>query len=239
MSGELTVLAALLLGLLASGHCVLMCGGITSALGIATANDAHGRPRRSLLVGYQLGRVLSYTMAGLLIGTVGGALIALLDVEQVRLGLRIAGAAALLLAALVMLGVVRDPGSRVGKRLWPKLVPLGRRLLPVKTMPRALAFGAIWGWMPCGFVYTILLVAALSAQPVQAAATMAAFGLGTLPAMLATSWAAPRLAGWVNRGAVRHTAGVILLASAALTALSPWLVGHAPWLQGWLPFDCG
>ena len=238
MSGELTVFAALLLGLLASGHCVLMCGGITAALGIATARDAQGRPRRQLLFGYQLGRILSYTLAGLLIGTVGGALIAVLDVEYVRLGLRIAGAAALLLAALVMLGLVRDPGSRFGKRLWPRLAPLGRRLLPVTTLPRAIAFGTIWGWMPCGFVYTILLVAALSAQPWYAAATMAAFGLGTLPAMLATSWAAPRFATWVNRRAVRRSAGAVLLASAILTLIAPWLVGHAPWLHGWLPFDC-
>ena len=239
MSGELTVLAALLLGLLASGHCVLMCGGITAALGLATARDAQGRPRRRLLLGYQLGRVLSYTLAGLLIGTLGGALIALLDGDRVRLGLRAASAAALLVAALVMLGLVRDPGSRFGRLLWPKLAPWGRRLLPVTSFPRALAFGAIWGWMPCGFVYTILLVAALGAQPLYSAATMAAFGIGTLPAMLATSWAAPRFATWANRGAVRRTAGTILLASAVLTLIGPWLVGHAPWLHGWLPFDCG
>ena len=238
MSGELTVLAALLLGLLASGHCVLMCGGITGALGIATAKDARGRPRKSLLLGYQFGRVLSYTLAGLLIGSIGGALIALLDIERVRLALRIASSAALLLAALVMLGVVRDPGSRLGRSLWPKLAPLGRRLLPVATLPRAVAFGAIWGWMPCGFVYTILLVAALSAQPLQSAAVMAAFGLGTLPAMLATSWGAPRLIAVLARKHVRRSAGMFLLACAFVTFAAPWLIGHAPWLHGWLPFDC-
>jgi len=239
MSSSLTVVAALLLGLLASGHCVLMCGGITAALGIATAKDAHGRPRKSLLLGYQLGRVLSYSLAGLLVGTIGGALIALLDVESVRLALRLASSAALLLAALVMLGVLRDPGSRLGLSLWPKLAPFGRRLLPVATMPRAIAFGAIWGWMPCGFVYTILLVAALSAQPLQSAAVMAAFGLGTLPAMLATSWGAPRLITLFARKNLRRSAGMFLLACAMVTLTAPWLLGHAPWLQRWLPFECG
>ncbi|MEO8010970.1 MAG: sulfite exporter TauE/SafE family protein, partial [Dokdonella sp.] len=72
MNGSITIFAALLLGLLASGHCVLMCGGISSALGIATAKDANGRPRRTLLLGYQFGRILSYALAGLLIGTIGG-----------------------------------------------------------------------------------------------------------------------------------------------------------------------
>ena len=238
MSQALTPFAAFLLGLLASGHCVLMCGGITSALGLATAKGADGKPRCTLLIGYQLGRISSYALAGLLIGSVGGAFIAALDNDTTRQVLRIATAAALALAALVMLGIVRDPGAGFGRRLWPKLAPLGRRLLPVTSLPRAWAFGAIWGWMPCGFVYTILLVAALTAQPLQGAATMAAFGLGTLPAMLATSWAAPRFAALANRNGLRRAAGTLLLASALVTATAPWLLDHAPWLHGWLPFDC-
>jgi len=238
MSTALTPFAAFVLGLLASGHCVLMCGGITSALGLATARDAHGHPRRLLLLGYQLGRISSYALAGLLIGTAGGAVVGLLDGDTTRLVLRIATAAALGLAALVMLGVVRDPGAGLGRRIWPRLAPLGRRLLPVTSLPRAFAFGAVWGWMPCGFVYTILLVAALTARPIEGAATMAAFGLGTLPALFAASWAAPRVAALANRGGLRRSAGALLLASALVTATAPWLLGHAPWLHGWLPFDC-
>lgn len=234
----MSLFAALLLGLLASGHCVLMCGGIAGALGIATGKDARGRPRRHLLVGYQLGRILSYTLAGLLVGTAGGALIALLDIDEVRLALRVASAAALLLAALVMLGVFRDPGSFLGNRLWPKLAPIGKRLLPVDNLPRAIGFGAVWGWMPCGFVYTILLVAALGAQPLQSAGVMAAFGLGTLPAMLATSWGAPKLMRFSTNLGLRRSAGIVLLVFAAITLAAPMLVGHAPWLQRWLPFDC-
>lgn len=238
MSGNLTIGAALLLGLLASGHCMLMCGGITGALGVATARNARGRPRLDLLTGYQLGRITSYAVAGLLIGGIGGGLIGLLDIERVRWALRILSAAALLLAALVMLGLLRDPGSALGKRLWPRLAPLGRRLLPVTSLPRALGFGMIWGWMPCGFVYTVLLVAALAAQPLQSAGVMLAFGLGTLPAMLAAAYGAPQLVAWSNRRGLRRAAGGFLLLAAALTVAGPWLVGVAPWLHGWLPFDC-
>jgi uncharacterized protein len=238
MNGSLTITAALLLGMLASGHCMLMCGGISAALGVATGKDAQGRPRRSLLLAYQLGRITSYTLAGLLIGTLGGALIAILDIDYVRLAMRIASAAALLLAALVMFGIFRDPGSAVGKRLWPRLAPLGRRLLPVTNLSRAFTFGTIWGWMPCGFVYTVLLVAALSAQPLQSAVVMAAFGLGTLPSMLVASWGAPRWLALSSKTSLRRSAGFFLLACSILTLAAPMLVGYAPWLHGWMPFDC-
>lgn len=238
MSGALTLTAALLLGLAASGHCLVMCGGISAALGLATARDANGRLRPALLVGYQAGRIVSYTLAGLLAGGVLGQLIGLLDVESVRHALRALSAFALLLGALVAFGRVRDPGFALGRRLWPRLAPLGRRLLPVTSLPRALAFGMVWGWMPCGFVYTVLLIATLQLDAVGAAATMAAFGLGTAPALLIAAFGAQRYAGFAAARTTRHLAGTVLLASAALTLAGPWLAGHAPWLHAWLPFDC-
>jgi len=108
VNATLTLGAALLLGLAAGGHCLLMCGGITAALGLATAKTAAGNPRPTLLAAYQLGRVASYSLAGLLFGGLMGALIAVLDVEAVRLALRTLSAAAMMLAALVVIGRVRD-----------------------------------------------------------------------------------------------------------------------------------
>lgn len=233
-----TLFGALLLGFAASGHCLVMCGGISAALGIATAKAADGRPRRDLLVSYQLGRVTSYVIAGLLLsGALGGA-IALLDVEAVRIGLRVLAACALLLGALVASGVVRDPSFGIGRRIWPHLAPLGRRLVPVTSLPRALAFGMIWGWMPCGFVYTVLLIAALQVNAVHGAATMAAFGLGTTPALLAVAFGAQRVARWGAHPRNRRIAAVALVLSAAFTLAGPWIVQAAPWLHGVLPFDC-
>ena len=239
MNDGLTLVAALLLGLAASGHCLVMCGGISAALGIATAKRADGCLRAGLLAAYQAGRILSYTLAGALFGGVLGGAIALLDVDAVRNGLRVLSACALLLGAFVAFGRVRDPGFGIGRHLWPKLAPLGRKLLPVDSVPRALSFGMVWGWMPCGFVYTVLLIAALQLDVLRAAATMAAFGLGTAPAMLTTAFGAQRWFGFAARPGGRRLAGAVLVASATLTLAGPWLVGHAPWLHGWLPFDCG
>jgi len=234
VNSTLTLGAALLLGLAAGGHCLLMCGGITAALGLATAKTAAGNPRPTLLAAYQLGRVASYSIAGLLFGGLLGALIAVLDVEAVRLTLRTLSAGAMMLAALVVIGRVRDPASRLGGSLWARLAPLGRRLLPVATVPRALAFGALWGWMPCGFVYTVLVIATLQADAGRAALTMAAFGLGTVPAMLATSLGAARVASLVARPAARRLAGAVLLASAIVTLAAAWLAPVHHELHGWL-----
>ena len=234
MNSTLTLGAALLLGLAAGGHCLFMCGGITAALAVATAKDTAGHPRLTLLVAYQLGRITSYSLAGLLFGGVLGTLIVVLDAEAVRLMLRTLSAATMMLAALVVIGRVRDPGSYLGRSLWRRLAPLGRRLLPVATVPRALAFGAVWGWMPCGFVYTVLLIAALQADAGRAALTMAAFGLGTLPAMLATSVGAVRVIGLAARPAARRLAGAVLVASAVVTLAAAWLAPAHHGLHGWL-----
>lgn len=237
MNDGLTLGAALLLGLAASGHCLVMCGGITGALGLATARQANGRPRASLIAGYQLGRIASYSIAGLLLGSVLGGAVAVLDFDLVRKTLRVVSALVLLFGALVAFGGVRDPGFGLGQRLWQKLAPLGRRLLPISNLPRALAFGMVWGWMPCGFVYTVLLIAAMRLEPLSAAATMAAFGLGTAPALFAGALGAERLARWSRRQTARRAAGIVLLLAAALTLFGPWLpAGH--WLHAWLPFDC-
>lgn len=238
MNGTLTFGAALLLGLAASGHCLVMCGGISAALGVATAKDVHGRPRRLLLVAYQLGRITSYSLAGLLLAGAFGSAIALLDIESVRRTLRVLSGAALLLGALVAFGRVRDPGLGIGRRLWHRLAPLGRRLIPVTHLPGALAFGMVWGWMPCGFVYTVLLIATLQLDALRGALTMAAFGLGTAPALLITAFSAQRLAGIVSRPMTKHIAGLLLLASATLTITGPWLAHAVPGLHSWLPFDC-
>jgi uncharacterized protein len=236
MNDALTIGAALLLGLAASGHCVLMCGGITAALGLATARDANGRIRPALLASYQLGRIASYALAGLLFAGVFGTLIAVLDIEAVRQTMRALSALTLLLAALVAFGRVHDPGHRIGRSVWLRVSRLGRGLLPVTTVPRALAFGMVWGWMPCGFVYTVLLVATMQSDAIRGALTLAAFGLGTAPAMLITGFGAKRLASVVSLPATRHVAGAVLLVSALLTLAGPWMVHLVPGLHSWLPF---
>jgi uncharacterized protein len=234
MTGMLTIGAAFLLGLAGSGHCLAMCGGVTAALGLATARDASGRLRPALLLGCQIGRIASYSLAGLLFaGTLGGV-IALLDVESVRRALRALAALALLFAALVAFGYLGNSGSRFGHALWRQLAPLGRRFLPIDSLPRACAFGMLWGWMPCGFVYSVLLIATLQQSAVRGAITMAAFGLGTLPGLFLTALASRRFVALTATRAARRVAGSVLVISAIATLLGPWFAHALPGVRGWL-----
>jgi hypothetical protein len=238
MTGGLTLGAALLLGFAASGHCLVMCGGISTALGLATAKAPDGRARTSLLVAYQVGRMLSYAVAGGLVGGALGFVVAWLDADAVRQGLRALSAAALLVAALVAFGTLRDPGARIGQPLWQRIAPIGRRLLPVTNIARALGFGMVWGWMPCGFAYTVMVIAALETDALRSAATMLAFGIGTAPAMIAVAYGAQRASRFAASGTARRVAGAVLVGSAALTLLAPQLVAAAPWLHPWIDYLC-
>jgi len=238
MTGTLTLGAAFLLGLAASGHCMVMCGGISAALGLATATRSDGRPRAALLVAYQLGRTLAYVIVAALLGGALGVFVGWLDIDAVRTALRVVSAVALCAAALVAFGATRDAGSWIGRLVWPRLAPIGRSLLPVTSVSRAIAFGMVWGFMPCGFVYTVLVIAALSLDALHAAGTMLAFGLGTAPAMVAVAFGArraSRLAGGV-RG--KRIAGAFLMTSAVLTLFAPQIVAAAPWLHPWMPYLC-
>jgi sulfite exporter TauE/SafE len=237
-SSGLTVGAALLLGFAASGHCLVMCGGISSALGVATAKGTSGRPHTALLVTYQLGRMFSYAIAGALAGGALGFVVRWLDVDAVRQGLRLLSSVALVVAALVAFGALRDPGARLGQPLWRRVAPIGRRFLPVINVPRALGFGMVWGWMPCGFVYTVVVIAALEHDALRAAATMLAFGVGTTPAMVAIAYGAHRASRFAATGTARRVAGAVLVGSAALTLLAPQIVRAAPWLHPWIQYLC-
>jgi sulfite exporter TauE/SafE len=237
--GGLTLGAALLLGLAASGHCIVMCGGIAGALASATARRPDGRSRALLLASYQAGRIASYALAGLVVGGAFGAVIAMLDVDALRRVLRVLAAVALAVAALAAFGRLGDVAAGIGQRWWRHLAPLGRRLLPVTSVPRALGFGLVWGWMPCGFVYTVLLIAVVQASAWRAALTMLAFGVGTVPAMFATAMAGHALAGHRALARGRALAGTLLVAGAALTLAGPWIVDAVPALAPWMPFLCG
>ncbi|MDR3387552.1 MAG: sulfite exporter TauE/SafE family protein [Rudaea sp.] len=238
MSGGLSLAGALLLGLLASGHCLLMCGGIAGALALATPLNANGRPRLDLLLGYQFGRIASYMLAGLSLTGVGAALVQFVDQDHVRLALRWMSAALFALIGLSLLGRGRGFDFGLGRHIWNRLAPIGRRLLPVRNLPQALAFGAVWGWMPCGLVYSVLFIAWLSMDPLRSAAIMLMFGLGTLPAVLAGTYGAGKSIGFIGRSGMRSSVAIALLLFAVLTAGGPWLAAHSGLHPHWLQFDC-
>ncbi|MBH3450777.1 sulfite exporter TauE/SafE family protein [Pseudomonas putida] len=218
--------SALVLGLLGGGHCLGMCGGLMGALTLAIPPEQRSR-RLRLLLAYNLGRIFSYASAGLLLGLAGWAVAR----SPAALGLRVVAALLLIAMGLYLAGwwsgLTRI--EALGRGLWLHIQPVASRLLPVSSLPRALLLGALWGWLPCGLVYSTLLWAASQGNAGYSAALMLAFGLGTWPVLLATGLAAERVNALLRRRSVRVAGGVLVMLFGVWTLPGPhqhWLMGH-------------
>jgi len=221
------LVSAVILGLLGGGHCLGMCGGLMGALTLAIPAEQRSR-RFRLLLAYNLGRIFSYACAGLLIGMAGWAVANSPAVMVLRV------IAALLLIAMGLYlagwwsGLTRI--EALGRGLWRYIQPIAGRLMPVSSLPRALLLGALWGWLPCGLVYSTLLWAASQGNALNSGLLMLAFGLGTWPVLLATGMAAERLTAVLRKRKVRVAGGVLVIVFGLWTLPGPhqqWLMGHA------------
>ncbi|MEE4374857.1 sulfite exporter TauE/SafE family protein [Pseudomonas alliivorans] len=220
------LLSALVLGLLGGGHCLGMCGGLMGALTLAIPREQRTR-RLRLMMAYNLGRIISYAIAGFLSGLVGWAVANSPGATTMRV------IAALLLIAMGLYlagwwsGLTRI--ERLGRGIWRHLQPFATRLLPISSMPSALLLGALWGWLPCGLVYSTLLWAASQGNAIDSALLMLAFGLGTWPVLLATGLAAERTTALLRKRSVRAAGGVLVILFGLWTLPGPhqhWLMGH-------------
>ena len=212
---------AALLGLFSSVHCLGMCGGIIGALSMGLPDQVRdSRYASSIMVcAYNLGRITSYACAGLIIGSAafllpGGA---------------VAHSILQMIAAVVLVGLGMHLGGWLprwsqiesfGARVWRLIQPLGRHLLPVNSPLKALLMGMLWGWLPCGLVYSVLLWAGASGGPVSGALIMLSFGVGTLPGMIAAGLAAGALRQMLRRAALRRGLALIVI---VFGLASPWL----------------
>lgn len=228
-AGPISLAAAFAAGLAASLHCVAMCGGIAGALGLR-ARLGGEEPRRAALhaVIQQVGRIASYALAGAVCGSLGGTVAQQFDLPRAALVLR--AAAGLLLIAMslrVLLGWrVLEGVERLGGRVWGRLTPR-LRARRFSGWGGALLLGALWGWLPCGLVYSMLVFAALSGGAGEGATTMLLFGVGTLPALLAASLAGAQARRFAPAARMHAAAGVMLLLFGLLSILGPLLMSHA------------
>ncbi len=202
-------IAAFLVGLLGGVHCVGMCGGIVGAVSVGLP----GQSRWPLLLGYNAGRIASYTLAGAVAGGLGLFFSGLLPVRHAQQALLAVAALFMILLGLYLGGwwPLLARLERLGGHLWKRIEPLGRGLLPVRRPGQALALGLLWGWLPCGLVYSVLIWSVSAGGAAQGALLMLAFGLGTLPNLLLMGAAAARLQGLVRRPGVRRAAGALIL----------------------------
>ncbi len=195
-----------------------MCGGIVAALALRVPQppaERHRMPGAGLArqLAYSLGRVASYACAGALAGGAGGLGLLYGDLLPVRVLLLAAANVLIILLGLYLAGIGTAVLAleRAGSVVWRTLARLGARLAPADTGARALAVGLAWGWIPCGLVYSVLATALVSGSAARGAAVMAAFGLGTLPNLLAAGLAAQSLQRFTRAPRVRLVAGLAVV----------------------------
>ena len=186
--------AAFVIGLMGAGHCLGMCGGVAAALTLGMPGQQK-TIRWPYLLCYNTGRLISYAIAGAIVGGAFAGLASLSGYSTALISLRLFAALMMIVLALYIgqwwQGIVRI--EQAGQFLWRYLSPVAKSLLPLKSPAAALPFGLLWGWLPCGLVYSTLSWAAVSGSTVAGAGVMFAFGLGTLPAMIAVGTMAQQL----------------------------------------------
>ncbi len=222
----MNALSAFLVGLLGGVHCFGMCGGIVGALTLGLPVSARRRFRGVLpyLLAYNVGRIASYTLAGLLAGGVGAWAANLASVRHGQQVLQVLAGLFMIALGLYLAGWWRGLAQveQAGGVLWRRIQPLGRGLLPVATPVQALGLGLVWGWLPCGLVYSVVIWAVAAGGAVKGGLILLSFGLGTLPTLLAMGAAAGVLAGWVRKPWVRQGAGVLVMGFGGYQMAVAW-----------------
>lgn len=219
-------IVAFLMGLFSALHCLSMCGSIIGSLTLSLRREI--REQKTLLLpfvlSYNFGRISSYAFAGAIAGLLEHVLSLPFGAGHGHRFLQIVSALVMTGAGLHIAGWFPRFAyiEKAGAQFWRRIEPYGRRLIPVETLPQAYVFGLVWGWLPCGLVYTALALAATSGGVVRSTLTMLSFGLGTLPAVVGVGIMTSLLVRLSRMNKFRQLTGITLILLALLAAF-PWL----------------
>lgn len=215
MIEPLSFATALLLGLSGTGHCLVMCGGI--AAGIGSQQSSWIKP-----ILFNLGRIVSYSLLGLLVASVGFWL----KEQHVFLMFLLRTLAGVL---LIFMGLYIARWSlwlthleQFGRHIWQPISPIAAKLIKANSTLATLQLGMLWGLLPCGLIYSTLTWVGANQKPTMGAFAMFCFGLGTLPAMLTSSFAAQTLTGLMQKKWIKQLSGLLLIVYGIWTLLSVW-----------------
>ena len=216
-------LAEFSMGLFGSPHCLGMCGGIVTAFGLSMQHVSDSK-KNGLILTYHLGRLISYSLLGLIASLVG---VAIFQSIMSNSAPRIVLGAVLVLIGLAMLGLpLFNQLEKVGMRFWQSLAPIRKKVFPIDSFGKALFAGLLWGFLPCGLVYGALMMAIAGNNITTGAALMFVFGLGTMPMLIATQKTVGMLQSNIKHFRLRQINGVIMLLSGLAVIFIPMMMHH-------------
>ena len=215
-------ITALLMGLAGGPHCIAMCGAACAGIG-----QSAGAHRQSAMWTFQLGRLLGYSMLGALAAASMEGL-GWLTVQSAALRpvWTLFHVATLVLGLLLLLRAQQPMWlEAAGKKIWLRV----RTFSLQRGRGAPLVIGAFWAFLPCGLLYSALLVATLTGNALQGAGVMALFAAGTSVSMMAGSWLWLRMqGGGTGQWGVR-LAGFALAASSFWALWMGFAHDAAPW----------
>lgn len=199
------IFTAFMIGVVSAGHCLGMCGGLMVAAGLNTSNSLY-------LYGYNSGRIITYLLLVLLVGSLAHQL----PVKVVP-WLQLLSGILVILTALYFLGINHWVAKfeRVGEPLWRAAQPLSRKLLPVRSLKSSLILGMLWGLIPCGLIYTALVFSLSQPSLIHSLLAMLAFAIGTLPAMIGSALFANQLRSFLADARSKLIMASLLMAGGA------------------------
>jgi len=253
----MNLLPILIAGLAGSVHCAGMCGGIVSAFSVGGPSAAPARARvipiarmgtggtaamtwagantgaLGHVLAYNSGRIGSYMLAGAMAGGIAGSIASLTQMASAQLIAYWIANLMLVAMGLYLMDAWRGLAriETLGGILWRRVQPLVKPLVPMDTPLKALALGGLWGWVPCGMVYSMLLTAMLSGSALDGALVMGAFGLGTLPMLLAIGMAGSKLRQYLQKRSVRVACGLLVLGFGVLGLARAASGGQHAWFD--------
>jgi len=219
---SLDFFSAFVIGLLGSGHCLVMCGGISTMLTTAISDTSRFK-QSAIILAYNFGRIASYSLIGALVAFTS-------SMATKNIGLPVSLLKTFSGIFLILLGLYLGQWlmwlshvEQVGKRVWRYISPHTKKFIPIKNIRSAFSLGALWGWLPCGLVYSTLTWALASADVVNGALIMFFFGLGTLPALLSVSLGTISIKSLLSNTLFRKLAAILVILYGLYTILIAYI----------------
>lgn len=212
----MSYISPFLIGLFSSVHCLAMCGGLC---GIFCKNS----PSLTTVFLINFGRIITYTILGLIFAGIVQGLALSLPVAEIGFWIRsILGIILIFLGVRILFNKSSLHSFFSSNVIWDKVKKRLHAINNINSTFAHLSKGILWGLIPCGLVYGVLIAAATTHNMLQGGMFMFAFGLGTLPSMFVAAGLINNSQKYLQQKSLRYSAGVFIIIIGLWSMISPW-----------------